>query len=92
MSSHLTEATCIWRNRRDQPQATTHAVYPGDQVTLCTAQAVWAVATVHDDDTATLAPRDKWTTPMRVHQAHLDPADTSEVDGQTSIFDALDAS
>lgn len=92
MSAHLTEPACIWRDRRTPPHAATHAVHPGDQVTLCTAQATWTVDAVHnEDDTATLAPRDQWTTPMRVHQAHLDPAETAEVDGQLSIFDALEA-
>lgn len=91
MTAHLTEPSCIWRNRHtSELSATTHTVHPGDQVTLCTAQNIWTVGSVHDDDTVTLTSN---IPDLRVHRAHLDIHEPAgEVDGQLSIFDALDAS
>lgn len=84
--SHYAEPACIWRDRRDNG-ATTHTISPGDRVTLCTAQRTWTVAVGLGDDTVTITATG--IPPMRVHRAHLDPV--AELDGQTTIYDALEA-
>ena len=89
MTGHaLLSDNCRWVGHR------THHPTPtvGDKVTLCTAQRLWTVGSVHDDDTVTLTSD---VPDLRVHRAHLEPVDDgtddhTEVDGQLTIYDALE--
>lgn len=79
--------TCQWVGTRTQHPD----LWPGDKVTLCTAQRIWTVGSDHDDDTVTLTSD---VPDLRVHRAHLEPVDDgtddhTEVDGQLTIYDAL---
>lgn len=88
--SHYAAPTCVWRTGQDRPALA--SVQPGDNVHLCTATAVWTLTHTDADQATIRRSHDGFT--MTVHRAHLDPADTGQLDGQLdgqrTIYDELE--